>query len=180
MSKESAIRQLKHVRMICCGDYHSACLVEPGSVYTWGRGQVLGRESHDPPTAPSQARRGSLASVTSQDGYGDGSVLRSTRARSASVQMQQGLEEADSSQPEVVAFFSRRRVQHICAGEGHLMARSGADIFAWGDNKHGQVRVYRFDLAKGRLLIAHLMGYCRFLSSLVTAPRRTALRQWAC
>lgn len=148
MSKESTIRQLKHVRMICCGDYHSACLVEPGFVYTWGRGQVIGRESRDPPppvsaTSATPVRRGSLMSVASQ-----GSLPSYVgRARASSMQLHADLAaalagagaEGDSCQPEVVSYFHRRRVQHICSGEGHLIARSGSELFAWGDNRHGQV-----------------------------------------
>lgn len=160
MNKESGIRQLKHVRMICCGDYHSACLVEPGFVYTWGSGAVLGRVSQDPPhlfpaafTQASPVRRSSIASVMSVcsnggDLYldGNGMLGRGGRARTMSMQFQgcfppssSSSAEWDSSQPEIVSFFNRRRIQHICSGQGHLIVRTGPDLFAWGNNKHGQV-----------------------------------------
>ena len=152
MSKESTIRQLKHVRMICCGDYHSACLVEPGCVYTWGRGLVLGRDSHDPPPSASSSpmRRGSMASVTSQSSYQQESISGG-RGRAVSMQFgggdssynnnnaTAGILEGDSSQPEMVSYFNRRRVNHICSGESHILARAGSELVAWGDNKHGQV-----------------------------------------
>ena len=153
MSPQSTIRQLKHVRSICCGDYHSACLVEPGCVYTWGCGRALGRESTDPPgLTTGTARRGSVASVVSQsNGMDDcSSLYRPSRGRAGSVQGQGlsdfynsaavGIQERDSSQPEIVSFFQRRRIQHLCSGHGHLIARVGSDLFAWGDNQYGQVR----------------------------------------
>lgn len=161
MSKDSGIRQLKHVRIICCGDYHSACLVEPGFVYTWGSGPVLGRTSRDPPhlfpaafannQAGTPVRRSSLASVMSVGSHGDlylgenGTPGRGGRARTLSMQFTSSFPQAgtvpewDSSQPEIVAFFGRRRIQHVCSGQGHLIVRTGADLFAWGNNKHGQL-----------------------------------------
>lgn len=149
MNKDTGLRSLKHVKMICCGDYHSAVLVEPGCVYTWGRGKVLGRASKDPyhlvypgGQQVSPMRRGSLASVASSNSFGG-----TFRNRANSVQLsvppvvfdEDGPQENDSSQPDIVAFFQRRRVQYICSGQDHILARAGADLYAWGDNSFGQV-----------------------------------------
>jgi alpha-tubulin suppressor-like RCC1 family protein len=175
LGKDSA-RQLKHVRSICAGDHHSACLVEPGFVYTWGRGQVLGRESVDPnpntagansnandATSPMGGRRGSSSSLLQftrgrsmstassimamESYYRPNStanlpgVKQNSFYSSSSFNYGTGAPavEQDSCQPGLVAVFNRRRVQQLCSGEGHLVVRVGADLYAWGDNKLGQV-----------------------------------------
>jgi len=151
MNKDTGLRSLKHVKMICAGDHHSAVLVEPGCVYTWGRGKVLGRESKDPclqhhhssGSVTPLVRRGStasMASMASEFGTRFRSRAASTQLSVAPVFDSDGTPlERDSSQPDIVAFFQRRRVQHICSGQGHIIARSGPDIYAWGDNSFGQV-----------------------------------------
>jgi len=113
-------QQLKYVRVICCGDYHSVCLADPGTVYTWGSGQCLGRLSID-------------ALTTNQSS--SAKLKGSSRVHHTDISLN------DSCEPDVVAFFSmgRHRVQQICSGENHVIARSGCDLFAWGLNDHGQL-----------------------------------------
>jgi len=47
--KDSALPRIVHgpknVRVISCGSYHSACLADPGILYTWGARECLGRMS---------------------------------------------------------------------------------------------------------------------------------------
>lgn len=35
------------MRQISCGEFHCACLAEPGYIYTWGAGYGLGRARSD-------------------------------------------------------------------------------------------------------------------------------------
>ena len=117
---------LKYVRAICCGDYHSVCLADPGTVYTWGSGLCLGRRSLDAPPPPPPVASSSAAK-SSKGG--------SNNSSSSSISLN------DSCEPDVLPFFSagRHRVQQICAGENHVIARSGGDLFSWGLNQHGQL-----------------------------------------
>ena len=81
-----------------------------------------------------------MASMTSEFGTRFRSRAASTQLSTAPLFDADGTPlERDSSQPDIVAFFQRRRVQHICSGQGHIIARSGPDLFAWGDNAFGQV-----------------------------------------
>ena len=110
-------QQLKYVRAICCGDFHSVCLADPGTVYTWGNGQCLGRPSLDAPV-PNQ------------------STLKSKGGKART-----DISMNDSCEPDMLPFFSvgRHRVQQICSGENHIIVRSGCELFAWGLNHHGQL-----------------------------------------
>ena len=46
----------KHVIDAACGSSHSACIVDDGSLYTWGKGRYgrLGHNDHDPQYKPKQ------------------------------------------------------------------------------------------------------------------------------
>jgi len=123
-------QQLKYVRSICCGDYHSVCLADPGTVYTWGSGQCLGRLSLDAPSAPAPPTKQQLSSSA-----------RSKGGSSSRVPTDNSLSLNDSCEPDSLPFFSagRHRVQQICSGENHVIARSGSELFAWGLNQHGQL-----------------------------------------
>ena len=109
-------QQVKHVRFICCGDYHSACLADPGTLYTWGNGLCIGRESKD------LHSNQNLSNKKNKHGNVDTVVN-------------------DSCEPDILPFFSgtRHRVHQLCSGENHLIARSGAELFSWGVNHHGQL-----------------------------------------
>ena len=45
----------------------------------------------------------------------------------------------DSSEPEVVPFFHKRRAQFLVCGERHVTVKSGCQMFAWGSNSLGQL-----------------------------------------
>ena len=51
----------KRVVDVACGSSHSACVLEDGSLYTWGKGRYgrLGHGDHEPQHKPKQVR-GSL------------------------------------------------------------------------------------------------------------------------
>lgn len=106
-------QQIKYVRFICCGEYHSACLADPGTLYTWGNGHCIGRVSKD----PSPANQVSSNKKTKIE------IIN------------------DSCDPDILPLFSgtRHRVQQICSGENHMIARSGSELFSWGINHHGQL-----------------------------------------
>ena len=40
--------QLKNIKSIGCGMFHSACLSDAGTVYTWGSSDCRGREDENP------------------------------------------------------------------------------------------------------------------------------------
>ena len=46
---------------------------------------------------------------------------------------------SDSSEPDVVPFFQKRRAQYLVCGERHVTVKSGCQIFAWGSNSQGQL-----------------------------------------
>ena len=48
----------KHVIDAACGSSHSACILDDGSLYTWGKGRYgrLGHNDHDPQYKPKQVR----------------------------------------------------------------------------------------------------------------------------
>ena len=45
---------------IGCGSSHSACILEDGALYTWGKGRYgrLGHNDHEPHYKPKQVREG--------------------------------------------------------------------------------------------------------------------------
>ena len=133
-----AHKQLKNVRVICCGAYHSACVADPGMLYTWGNGYCLGRVAAPPvkvslPSGVNRAGRcrGAGATEPTSAGAGNGAA--------AIVSGASGVGVLDSCVPELVPFFAKKRVQYVCSGEGHLLAKTAGDLYAWGHNKHGQL-----------------------------------------
>ena len=46
---------------------------------------------------------------------------------------------SDSSEPDVVPFFQKRRAQYLVCGERHVTVKSGCQLFAWGSNSQGQL-----------------------------------------
>lgn len=50
-----------------------------------------------------------------------------------------GVGGTDSSEPEVVPFFHKRRAQFLVCGERHVTVKSGCQMFAWGSNSLGQL-----------------------------------------
>lgn len=128
---------LKYVRSICCGDYHSVCLADPGTLYTWGSGQCLGRLSLDgPPPLPASAASSSMKTNQKSKGGSSSSRVHTDTTTTCSISQND-----DSCEPDVLPFFTtgRHRVQQVCSGENHVIARSGCHLFAWGLNQHGQL-----------------------------------------
>ena len=103
---------LKNVKHVSCGAYSSACIADPGLLYTWGAGHCLGR-----------LRSSGSNGVKGTSGIGKGSALY----------------EEDACQPEIPAFFLKRRVQGVLSGENYVIVKSGPDLWAWGKNSLGQL-----------------------------------------
>ena len=109
---------MKNVNMISCGGYHSACICDPGSLYTWGAGDCLGRT-----LAPS------LSSSSSSLKYPDCSVPGIVTYFSSNLQGRMLV-------PFVVCGDSHVTVK--CAGTMRNV-KSGVELYAWGNNTYGQL-----------------------------------------
>lgn len=106
--------KVRHVKMISCGSYHSACIADPGIIFTWGSWQCLGKEP-------------------------DSHLLLGARKNSPRSYDLALVKQLDGCEPEVIAFFAKRRVQFIICGESHTTVKSYSDLYSWGDNSQGQL-----------------------------------------
>ncbi len=127
---------LKHVVQISCGAYHSACVSDPGLLYTWGRRECLGHVVEVPVDTHIKG-----SGDHSRGGGGTGvSVRGSSKTEQLHIAAKAtGLFAGDSCEPEQIPFFKGKRVQFVCCGEAHVTVKCYAELYAWGLNGYGQL-----------------------------------------
>jgi alpha-tubulin suppressor-like RCC1 family protein len=103
---------IKNVKIIACGAYHSACLVDPGVLYTWGARETLGCSN---------------------------TVFLSATKQYLKVGAPVDLE--DASEPKGLPFFAKRRIQYVACGDSHTIVFSNGDLYSWGMNNYGQLGI---------------------------------------
>lgn len=101
---------IKNAKMISCGAYHSACLVDPGVLYTWGAKETLGCSN---------------------------TVFLSATKQYLKVGAPVTLE--DASEPKGLPFFAKRRIQFVACGDSHTVVFSNGELYSWGMNSYGQL-----------------------------------------
>lgn len=109
----AVVRNVKH---ISCGAYSSACVADPGLLYTWGAAHCLGRQS-------------ASASKTSGSLQKQGSQFNCSGTLGCS----------DDCFPDIPPFFQKRRVHCVVSGDSHVTVKSGAEVWTWGMNSLGQL-----------------------------------------
>lgn len=146
MHKGGTSVALKHVVQISCGAYHSACVADPGTLYTWGRKECLGREAADSfiadniiPGGGSTVHGGSVHGGGSVRNGGGSIALARPKLPGYSDEPGRGLDPGDSCEPGVLPFFKGKRVQFAACGESHITVKCWADLYSWGLNGHGQL-----------------------------------------
>lgn len=100
---------VKNAKIISCGAYHSAALVDPGIAFIWGAKECLGCG-------------GSVMIPASQ---------KSLRTKPTTI--------TDISEPRSIPFFSKRRVQEVICGDTCTFAQSNGELYTWGNNNYGQL-----------------------------------------
>lgn len=124
---------IRHVTQISCGSYHSACIADPGILYTWGCGECIGRDENLNVSIP-------IHSTTTNTVSNPNDFF--TRRKSISkvlTHFDQQKKVFDSCIPALIPFFKKKKVHVLCCGESHTTVISGSDCFAWGTNNYGQL-----------------------------------------
>jgi alpha-tubulin suppressor-like RCC1 family protein len=144
----------RNVKYIACGAYHSACIADPGYLYTWGAGSCLGRTRE---LVGGNTLKGAKMTMT-------------------------GRKEADSTcpdcaEPSIPAYFSKKRVQAVTCGDAHTAVRSYTDFYSWGRNSHGQLGIGDFNdtLLPTRINLPTFQEAETAISSLASGGRHMAL-----
>lgn len=122
----------RNIKQISCGAYHSACIADPGYLYTWGAGACLGRVQRD----FDQENRKNMAQAK-------GAKITMTGRKDASMTC------PDCSEPTVPPYFSKRRVQYVLCGDAHVIVRSNCEFFSWGRNAQGQLGSFQINTIAG-------------------------------
>ena len=147
-----SLQQKVEVAALCAGRDHTLLVSRTGKVYSWGenrRGQ-LGHSGFKSSSLPRlvngiinarQVACGAYSSVC----LADPGILYTWGASECLGRSKKGA--ADSCEAQSVPFFSKRRVQCICAGDNHVVVRSGSDFFSWGANSFGQLGIGNCDVA---------------------------------
>lgn len=164
----------KRVIAVSAGQYHSLALCSDGSVYSWGRndkGQLgLGDQIDRPTPQLVAALSGKMVieiscgnsfsmAVTTQGGV---------FSWGSNEDGQLGLGEIPQSFvdiPSPVSALSDLRISSVCAGGFHAFALDWySSVFAWGQNRFGQLGLGDFDGYNTPMLIEELQG--KFVTAL--------------
>ena len=146
----TAFRKQK-VKQVACGDYHTLCLLDDGSVYTWGGSlhKKLGaREGGKDFRCPAQVvglESVNVVKVTCGDFH---SVVLSDDGRIFSwggggVSFNKGQcghgHNKDVESPEVIQSLDNKNVVDIACGGYHTLALTDSnELYAWGSGLYGE------------------------------------------
>ncbi|XP_033111225.1 E3 ubiquitin-protein ligase HERC2-like [Anneissia japonica] len=115
----------KRIRDIACGSSHSAAVTSNGDLYTWGLGEYgrLGHGDNTTQLRPKQVKRRRI-----YDPRGKGDYFRLGHGTDAHVR-----------KPQIVESLKGKKIVHVAVGALHCLAVTDTgQVFAWGDNDHGQ------------------------------------------
>lgn len=121
-------KPLKHVNQIGCGAYHSACLADPGMLYTWGAGDCLGRVIES--VMPSRKEEGVV---------GNELFFRRTIYSKQYRPYDGSADIIDCCEAGGLPFFIRKKIHQMVCGESHITVQCGDSLYAWGRNGYGQL-----------------------------------------
>eukprot|EP01035_Chromulina_nebulosa_P017265 gene17265-22797_t len=107
---------IKNVKQIGCGLFHSACIVDPGYLYTWGAGELLGRILNE-----------------------NGVEIVSTANNKSTKNLKSKVNFPDSCDPINPVFFVKHRVHYLSCGNQHTISRCNTEFYSWGNNSYGQL-----------------------------------------
>jgi alpha-tubulin suppressor-like RCC1 family protein len=165
-SAETGI-SLKHVVQISCGAYHTACIADPGLLYTWGRRECLGRIVEV--TVPAD---GPVSSKNARNGVNGGAASTKGSTRTEQIHLASkavGLFAGDSCEPDQLPFFKGKRIQFVCCGESHITVKCYTELYAWGLNGYGQLGEYTLPVCiYSSLLIFLANNICAMLAKRVS------------
>eukprot|EP00981_Chlorochromonas_danica_P001703 scaffold369_cov177-Ochromonas_danica.AAC.36 len=133
-------KPLRHVTQISCGAYHSACLADPGTLYTWGAGEILGRFVEGERSIGSTRSSMVVSGMTIMDSIIGDELFHRRVVYSKQYRVYDAHADiVDCCEPAVLPFFSRKKVRLMCVGETHITVQCADSLYAWGKNNYGQL-----------------------------------------